>query len=247
MTLTTIQYVMGTLTLIFVFISIVIGLKVLLRYFKEGKNEFLYIGLTWIIFSEIWWSASVSFLYVLFTGQGLSLELYFLIGNLLVPLGFFIWLVTFTNIKLREKQKIILIIMAIICALYEIMFFYFLFTDPSIIGVLRGPIDAEYRSFTLVFLMSGMILFVITGTYFGYRSIKSSDPIISLRAKFLIAAFISFFIGASLDGLKPFLFEESYLDFIYIINRIILISASLEFYCSFIMPKFIKRHFLKEQ
>ena len=235
---------MGTLNLLFVFISLIIGLKVLLRYFKEGKSEFLYVGLTWIIYSEIWWSASISFLFVLFTGQSLSLELYFIIGNLLVPLGFFVWLVTFTNIKLREKQKIILLIMAIIGALYEIIFFYFIFTDPSVIGAFRGPIDAEYRSFALVFLMSGLILFVITGVFFGYKSLSSSDPIVKLRSKFFLAAFISFFIGASLDGLKPFLFEESYLDLIYIINRLILISSSLEFYCSFIMPKFIKKHFL---
>ena len=202
------------------------------------------MGVTWILFSELWWSSSLSFMIVLFTGASLTPQIYFLIGNLLVPIGLFAWMYAFTDLVWEDKQKLILIIVSIGGVFYEILFFYFLFTNPHIIGVMRGPIDAEYKSFVLFFLLFGLILFVITGLIFAHQSIKSGNPEFKLRAKFLIMAFISFFIGASLDGLKPIFFNANLLDYIYVINRIVLIFSAIAFFLGYYLPKWIKNRYL---
>ena len=180
---------------------------------------------------------------VLITGFGLSFYLFSLLGNVFIPLGLLIWVIIFTDLVWKDKQKSFIIIVAIGGLFYEMLFLYYFFTNITIVGSMRGSIDAEYRNFVIVFLMLGLIFFVITGLIFAREIFKTKSTEYKMRAKFLFAAFISYFVGASLDGIKPFIFEVSFLDFVYIVNRIILISAAVEFYCGFNLPKWIKNRF----
>ena len=245
MALTPLQTLNGTLTLIYVIISTVIGLKIASKYLKYKRREFVLVGLTWIILMEIYWSSAFSFVAALITGTGFDPELYFIIGNLFVPIGLFMWLMAFTDFKYRKSQKVILSIAAITGAIYYIVFFYFIFTDVSVIGKIYSPVDAEYRGFALLYLISVLLIFLITGIMFALESLKSENSEIRLKGKFLLIAVISFAVGAGLDGLKPFLFE-SYLEIVLVITRIILLSCAIEFYLGFNPPRWVKKFLLKE-
>ena len=63
-------------------------------------------------------------------------------------------------------------------------------------------------------------------------------------------AVVLFTIGAALDGLKPFLFgailNVIMMNVLLIINRIILILSGLAFYSGFLLPRWVKKLFLKE-
>jgi len=247
MALTPLQTLNGTLTLIYVIISTIIGLKIASKYLKYKKRELILVGLTWIILMEIYWSSAFSFVAAIITGTGFedNPRLYFTIGNLFVPIGLFMWLMAFTDFMYKKSQKVILLIAAITGAIYYIVFFYFIFTDVSVIGKIYSPVDAEYRGFALLYLISVLLIFLITGIMFALESLKSENSEIRLKGKFLLIAVISFAVGTGLDGLKPFLFE-SYLEIVLVITRIILLSCAIEFYLGFNPPHWLKKILLKE-
>jgi len=245
MALTPLQTMNGTLTLIYVIISTIIGIKIASKYFKYKRRELYLVGFTWIILMEIFWSSAFSFVAALITGKGFSPELYFSIGNLFVPIGLLMWLTAFTDFLYKKKQKVILEIAAITGIIYYIAFFYFIFTDVSVIGEMYSPVDAEYRGFALLYLISVLFVFLITGIKFALESLKSDSPETRLKGKFLLIAVISFAIGSGLDGLKPLLFE-GVLEIVLVINRLILLSCAIEFYLGFNPPYWMKKLVLKE-
>jgi len=82
MTLQPIDYVNGISSLIYVAVTIVIGLIIASRYFKIKSKVYLYIGIAIMGLCEPWLPSGLSFLSNLITGSGLSLEVYVIIGNI---------------------------------------------------------------------------------------------------------------------------------------------------------------------
>ena len=150
MTLDLLDIVNGTFSLIFVIISLFVGIVILSKYFKYKEKIYFLVGVTWIFISEPWWPSSLSFLVALGNGIGISQELYFLIGNLFVPLAIALWLLAFTEFLYTEKRKLILLTFGIYGLIFEILFFTFLFLNPSLIGELIPPVDVIYKSFILI-------------------------------------------------------------------------------------------------
>ena len=72
---------------------------------------------------------------------------------------------------------------------------------------------------------------LVTGILFSKESMKVKDPLIKLKGKFLLVAFISFTIGALLDALLAFT------PLNLVIVRLILISSAIEYYFGFFVPK----------
>ena len=99
----------------------------------------------------------------------------------------------------------------------------------------------EYNLFLRMYLLSVLILALITGVLFARKSLRSEKPEIKLRGKFLLAAFISFVIGGILDTIITANFVA------LLITRIILISSSIEFYYGFILPEWMKKRFLRQK
>lgn len=241
MTLSLIDMVNGVFSIIFVTISLLIGFIILSRYFKYKERIYFLVGATWIFISEPWWPSSLSFLIALSNGIGLSPEIYFLIGNIFVPLAIVLWLLAFTEFLYSEKRKLILIIFAIIGVVFEILFFSFLFLNSGLIGELNGPVDVNYKSFIMVFLIIFLLIVVITGFLFANLSLKSKDPEVKLKGKLLIIAYVTFSVGALLDSSIPF--NEATV----IIVRLILILSAICWYGGFILPKWMKKLLLKNR
>ncbi len=233
MELGTVELINGIFSMIFVAISIIVGAKIALKYPKFKKRVFLLVGFTWICLVSIWYSSSLSVLLILTTGNGISDQLYMLLGNGLLPITALLWMAAFTDFKYKDKQKILLTIVTIYGALFEIYFLYFLFTDPSVLGEVLGPVDASYNLVVTAYQISLLIILLITSTIFARESMKSDDPKIKLKGKLLLVAFYSFVIGGILEII-------SHLSIIIlIIARLILISSSVEFY-----PDCSRKHLL---
>jgi hypothetical protein len=235
------EYINGITSLILVIVSIIIGAKIMLKYFEFKNKDMFFIGFMWLGVSEIYLPTGVSFLLALFTGVGLPVEIFFLVGNVLLPIVFLSWLMAFTNLVYKSKQKIILSIFAIIGIIFEIFFFYFLFTNPIIIGEIHKSITAIYNPFLLSYLMLMLGVLVITGFIFARESIRSEDPEIKLKGKIQMVAFISVLIGNIINGI---IVEEVIL---MIICRIIMISAIVEFYYGTFLSNWVKKLFLKDK
>jgi len=159
----------------------------------------------------------------------------------LVPLAIVFWLLAFTEFLYSEKRKLILSIFAIIGVVFEILFFSFLFLNPDLIGDLSGPVNVNYKSFIMVFLIIFLLIVVITGFLFANLSLKSKDPEVKLKGKLLIIAYISFSVGALLDSSVPF--NEATI----IIIRLILIISAICWWGGFLLPKWMKKLLLKNR
>jgi len=66
----------GAFNLIFVIISIIVGLKILSKYFEFEKRYYIYIGITWIGISTPWMRGALAFV-LLFTNIILAEEMLF--------------------------------------------------------------------------------------------------------------------------------------------------------------------------
>jgi len=152
-----------------------------------------------------------------------------------MPIFLLIWLKVFTDLAYVEKQKLILIIFLIIGIIFEIIFFYFLFTHPNLIGTFKTPFQVVYGIYIEIFLVIFLLVVLITGILFGKKSISSENPELKLKGKFLIAAFVLFTIGAFLDSIIPELF---------ILARVVLDISALSFYFGFMLPNWLKEKFL---
>lgn len=228
----------GTLSIIVVLISLSIGLTIISKYFKYKQITLIYVGLAWIGIFSPWWSSSISFIMALTTGTGLSEEIYFLIGGIFTAFVVYFW--TLTICKLTNTNKIIAYILTLEALLLEILYIYFIFTNPLMIGTLNGYVDGQYKAFGALFFVNLMLLFITTTTIFGLKSLKSENPDIKLKGKFLLIGAYTFIIGAFLDTAIPLS------PIVLIITRTILTISGLLFYCGFVLPRFIKELFLKE-
>ncbi len=230
----------GIFSLIFVIITNVVGMIIASKYFKLKQREFLLVGISWMGICSPWWPSSISFLLVLISGRGLSTQMYFLIGNSLIPIFILIWLTAFNKLRYNGKQKKIIIIYALYGIIFEIIFFNLLFNDYNSIGELKGYTDVEYKYFVMGYLLSIVLTIFVTGIIFVKASLKSEDPEIKLKGKLLLIGLLSWVIGALMDAAIP-------LNLITLpIIRILLISSSIMFLGGWILPTWMKNLFLKE-
>ncbi len=240
------DYFNGISSLIYVAVTIFVGVIILLKYFKLGQRAFLFVGLTWIGMSEPWIPSGMSFLWNLVFQEGLPFEAYVIIGNVLVPISVFCWMVAFTDLIYKKQQKLILAVYAIIGIVFEIVFFILLAIKPDWIGVFEEAhnqlvrIDIKYQSFILLYLVFTLMTLLVSGTIFARNSLQSKVPEVNLKGKFLIIAWWGWVIGGLLDSAIP-------LNPITLpITRILLVVSSLLFYTGYILPPGIKDLVLKE-
>lgn len=224
------------LQMVFALISTFVGLKLISKYFKYRQKTLILVGLVCIGMVEIRYATILSYLYSIITGKMFIVEIFLLIGVLFIPLAFYIWILAFTKFIYIEYNKVILIVIGLYNVIIECFFLYFVFTNSSILAVLHGPINVEWKFFLKIYFISVLIMLLITGFIFYLKTLKSGDPEIVLKGKFLLFSFIMFVIGSLIDAI---LFTDNIL--ILLIARIILISSSIGFYLGFILPESIKR------
>ncbi len=238
MILEPLDYLNGTLSIIIVTTNIIVGINIASKYFQYKQREFLLIGIFWMGIASPWYPSSISFLVALATGEGLGIQIYLIFGDVLIPLLIVIWLAGITDLMYKNKQQSILIIASIYGIVFEIIFFYLLFTDITLLGELQGIVDVQYKAFLIFYILSVFIILLITGMLFSLDLLKSDDPELKLKGKLILIGLLSFLIGALLDASVP-------LNYITLpITRLILILSSVEFYAGFVLPEWTKKLFL---
>ncbi|MFX0071335.1 MAG: hypothetical protein ACFFAO_09620 [Candidatus Hermodarchaeota archaeon] len=219
---------------IFIITTVIIGLMIISKYFKYKERVFLMVGLAWIGMVEPWMASVSNLLFTLINGYTFNVQVYLLIGITFIPFSLFFWFVAITDLMYEKRQKLILSIIAIYGILFEIYFIFFLIVDPAVLAVLHGVINIEYMLPLQIYIISVLALAIIAGFNFALTSMKSKNPEVRLKGKFLLIAFILFAIGAFSD----LIFIRDILTLL--ITRFILISSSIFFYLGFILPEFIR-------
>ena len=139
----------AVLALVFVSISTIVGILLILKYFKSKDKTLLYVGLTWIIIVEAWMPSAVNLIYMLMVPDGLSYQVRALIGNLFLPFGLILWTLVFTELVFTKYKKLLLIIFTIFSIVFEIILFYAIITDISLIIII--PSHDLNMNYTILF------------------------------------------------------------------------------------------------
>jgi hypothetical protein len=136
---------------------------------------------------------------------------------------------------------------AVLSIIFEIIFFILLFTDIDAIGILRRPFLVEFGPLITIYLIIFIVVLLVTGILFARKSLNSENEEVKLKGKLLLAAFLSFSIGAIFDSMLGGLLDytDPLLPILVVIIRIVLISSAVEFYGGFILPKWMKKFFLE--
>ncbi|MBD3254072.1 MAG: hypothetical protein GF383_03225 [Candidatus Lokiarchaeota archaeon] len=103
--------------------------------------------------------------------------------------------------------------------------------NQDLIGYVQNDYYVIPNIIPTVFLIFAMIMSVIFALIFAKTPLKSSDPKIRWKAKFLILAFISLIIGATVELFNPVNIV------IFLIARSILLSSGFEYYFAFFLPE----------
>ncbi|TFG30634.1 MAG: hypothetical protein EU532_00670 [Promethearchaeota archaeon] len=238
--LTPLEILNGSMSVLYVILNIIVGLVLISKYFKYKSRPLLFMGISMILLSEVWFTHGLAFILILTTGSGLSPEMFFLCAYTLVPWATLSWMVVITDLIYKDKQKLILSIYTIFGIVYSLFFFYLLFTNISLIGQLESPIDPHTGPFLTGYLLIILINVFITGFLFFRESRKSKDSEIRLKGLLFFLSSTSFVIASILDTLPLNIV-------IIIIVRLLLILAAIEIYGAFILPEWMKKLFLKEK
>jgi len=249
MVLNDVAFIGGIFSVLYVAINSYVGLRIAKKYFEVKQRVFLFVGITWVGLCSPWWPSSVSFIIALFDGVGLenNPEIYFIIGNLMIPLFLILWMIAITDLLYKEKQKIIIGIMVIFSATFEIILWTLLLTGAPTnyesIGILNGPVNVDYQEIIMVLLLIIIVIIMVTGIQFGRESLKSDNPEIKLKGKLIIVAIILFTVGALVDSAAPLHLAMIILP----VTRIILILSGIFFLGGFILPDFMKKIFMRNR
>ena len=244
----------GTLSLIYVVISFIIGGTIISKYGKYRNRLYILVGLCWLTLSTLWLPEAASFLMSLFIQKTLTIEWYFIIGNAFVPIALICWIFAYTDMTGHKKQKLALSLVVIFSFVFEGLFFYYFFLDINLIGVINPirPFSADLGIFLTILLFITFVTLFITGFKFARKSTRSENKEVRLKGKLLLYAFIAFTIAALLEKtvrsiLIGIVFADPLLPILSImlvVVRSLLISSSIAFYGGFLLPRWMKEIFM---
>ncbi len=233
---------LGSFTLVFVVFQTFIGLRIASKYFETNIKIFLYVGIGWVGSATAWMGAAYNFLAILLFNYAPPIQVYLIICGAFLPFTQLAWIAAMTELTdvNPKKRKVILIIGAVIVAIFEPVYLYLVFTNPSVIGTYITPIQVDYALFSQIHYSIQIIVFILPGLWLARISLRSLKPEIKLKGKFLLFTFL---LSIGLSFME--LFAPNILFFL--IARVIAVIVSILFYAGFILPKLVKNLFLKQK
>ena len=231
----------GSFTFASVIISTILGLFIALKFIKHRKVELLLVGITWILLASPYWSDAIQFVIVMLYEIELNPPLYFFLANAFIAPIHITWSIAFTNFLFKKQQKKILFFFGIEAITFELAFLIVFFMNPYLIGNQKSAFIVEWAIWIQMYLLFSIIIFLVTGFLFARTSLKSNNPELKLKGKFLIIAFITFTIGTIIDVIGA----DNPTEVTILFARIFVIVSSICFYIGFTLPKFIKELFIK--
>ncbi len=234
-TISSTEFVYTIYTIINVTISTVIGLKIASKYIAYKRKELLTVGLSMVFTAAIWWAIIIAFLTVIFLNYEPNLT-FLLAFHLFTPLSMILWVYSISLLIYPKSFKKIMLIFGIICSIYVIIFLYFLLTDPGSLGRKTGTIFAEFYLYIVMFSLFSLIVYISTAILFLDTSLKSSDPRIRWKGKFIFLSATVFVFTTFVSIIIP----ATGITLLYLF-------ANICSYIGWLMPDKIAKFLIKEK
>lgn len=239
-------------SLIIVTVSIVIGVKIIQKFFKYRDRTFIFVGIAWIGLISPWVPDVIRLIVIIMeipASKDSMILIYFIFIVTILPISFLFWLTAITNLMEMQnpKQTFILVFTLVMVIIFEFIFVYLFLTDLSMIGTFRGAqsrewdfkfIFVEWSLLVNLFLLICVAVFLISGIIFALKTLMANKREVKLKGKLLLIGFISTSIGATIEVMLTTIVFD-------IFARSILAISSIIFYMGFILPERVKNYFLK--
>jgi hypothetical protein len=229
---------LGIFTLIYIGIVFMIGAKIISKYFAIKDKTFLYAGIGFIGLAFPWSGVAINFISIVFFNVVPSMEVHFVFHGGFSSIFLFFWIMAILNLSgiQRENREKYLVYIGVLSFIVEIMYLSVIFYDTELIGTLMNEIQVDYAPFNEVYLLTQLIIILISGFWLARKSLKSEDKRIRLKGKLLFFAFVLFPIASILEVLVPFIP-------IIIIARLLIIITEIFIYGGLILPKWMEKLF----
>ncbi len=242
-------FILCIFSLIFILITLLVGGKIMGRYFSTNSNVFLIIGVAWIGLSFPWLPEALKLFFISFQAdlsENTVILLYLGVNIMAAPAFLILWIIGVNKLlPIKKSQKRGLLIGTLLLSItFEFLIVILLSLDKDFIVSKYIPelYSVNWSLFIIAFQVILVIIVLFTGILFARVPLCSENQEVKLKGIFLLVAFISFVVGAVLEVFftvrtTPGLISK-------IICRIILMSSSVEFYIGFIFPEKVKKFFL---
>jgi len=226
----------GICSIATVLLYFVISFHLVHKFLKYRQKALLYMGLALFFLASIWLGLSVSFIFYIVIETSLPFEIQVLIAYGF-PFALFFWLLVFTELIYKKKQKLITIISGIYLILLEVFFYTFLFTNISLLGVTTGFFYTSWGPFILLRILINMLIFLTTSVIFIREANKGEDPENKLKARLILVGTVFLILGGLIYSIFGIVF----------IALVILLVSVLGFYGGIVYPEWVAKMFLRNK
>jgi hypothetical protein len=237
------EIVQGTLSLVYIFITLLLSVLFIIKYIRIRQTELLLVGIALVGLAGPWFTEAFSFLTIIITSGTLSDGFYlniviitYIIMTAFTPFAIMCWLFAITNLLDIKNRKIVLLIFMVVFILFEVIFFVLLSIDIAYIGTFTDLFNYQESLFVSVFNIAVMLVVLITGILFFRASVRSEKAEIKLKGRLILIGLIMFLIG----GFIPYIIFSLVS---LVIARIFLVFSSVTLYMGFLLPNWVKRLF----
>ncbi len=236
--LTELQILQGSFSLLFVMICIILGMKIISKYFEYKRIELIAVGITIVLIASPYSASGFSFVNYILLDVPFDTRLYLFLNLGFTPFGLICWFYAFFHLISPDLKKKVVVIASIILIIWEIFFIFFLIIDPSIIGSMAGIFDGVYTLYTLSYILSVLVLNLTISIIYFLHCQKSQDLEIKWGGRFILVGVITWVIGIFIDiiPMNPLSI---------VLARLILILFAIEWYIGWLMPKSIVKRLIK--
>lgn len=230
---------------------LVVGLFLFIKFLKsyiltrrKQKKEYIFLGISWLLFAVAYLGGTLSFFSIILFDVPYDNLLVFTILNVnIAPIITFCWFYTVIEIIfLKRKYKNLLICIIIVsCVVFELIVIFFELTGQlQVLGSMQSSFEYEYSPILKIIVFIYLIITLGAGIFLSREWMKSEDPKITIKGKFLLIAFILLCTSAILDAVV------SVIDPIYaMIAKILLIACGIVFYLGYFLPNWFEKIILK--
>lgn len=230
-----VELLQGLFGLIWVIIALLIGIRIILKGASLERKDLIFVGFNYVFLSSAWWGVAFQFLFL----GNLSQAVYLFIANFFIGWGLICWTYAFCDVFYPSKKVIFVVLSMIFAIVWDIFLLYSLTNDPDMIATFTGIFDTNHTLYSLLFIATSIMIFMVSGIVFSYKFIKTDNPEIKIKGWFLLIAWISFTIAAVMDS------AVTMTILLVVIVRILLISTAVEYYFGFFLPKALSNRLIK--
>ncbi len=220
-----------------VIIGYILSFKFFAKYSSFNREEYKYVGLSWLTFTTGYIPGVVVFLsLILFNYSGEFLILFLICNVYLSPFVALFWFYAVACINYPKSKNIIKWISIVVCIVFEIFALYINLFFPNLIGTMQSRFEFQYGMPIMIFISILFVITLITGIQLSIIGMRSSDKEIRLKGRFLLVAFIMLFFGGISDAML-----ETINPIFGIIAKLFLILSVFTYYYGFFLPKWLKK------